>query len=529
MNSRFFLLWSRRLTQWGGRLARPIPLRPAEGVPSASETGEVRDSSSARKLCSTGCSAAICALSARCFGSWSLCGSAPPPVAVATTPSSKRRGIAWWDGHLTQWSGRLAQWGGRLARLGCCRQLPTLASLLLAAFGVLLLPAHAAQPESPAATTCEPLPWPSRAAVLVQEIEVGPWALRGVGGLGLGWDEADIADATALVEMVDGEKIRFEDEGSIVVRMPEGTLSSTARVAGKPVAAYKFLSADGREEETVQLQRTWFVLYEPRAAKGDAAAGVVLLLPGMFGTPEPVIDSFVGKFRDRGWHVLRMLTHSSRFTEKASYTLDPEGDLEITAREIADELGDRAVECALAVEAVSGYIAKTRPGVPIATRIAFGMSGGGMVLPTIVAREPEAYTAAVFIGAGCDFAAIGMESNYADWIDAVRIGWAEDADGDTASDGGTARADAADRFTKFYRKAATFDSYNTAPRMADLPTLMLHGSTDKAVPAALGDLLWQRLGEPERWSAPVGHEVLFMAFVPSKTTDLLDWMEEALK
>ncbi|VAX38353.1 hypothetical protein MNBD_PLANCTO03-1884 [hydrothermal vent metagenome] len=501
MNSRIFSC------QWGGRLVRPIPLRLAEGVPSADEAGEVRPPSSLREPRCTRFSAAICLFSANFFRFGSLYSAAPPSVACATTPSSKRRGIAR--------SG--SRWPGSPSRLFLC-----IAALLLPVLTSFTVPICAAQSTSAAAAP-ESLPWPTREAVLVEEIKVGPWALRGVGGLGLGWEAADIADAAAVAEMLDGQKVRFEDEGSIVVRMPEGTLSSTARIAGKPVAAYKFLSADAREDGVVQLQRTWFVLYAPRDTDEEAAvSGVVLLLPGMFGTPEPVIDSLVGMLRDRGWHVLRMLTHSSRFTEKAGYTLDPEGDLEGVAGAIADELGDRAVECALAVEAVGGYIAKTRPDIPIATRIALGMSGGGMVLPTIVAREPGAYSAAVFIGAGCDFAAIGMESNYADWIDAVRIGWKGEAEGSTASE-------AADRFTELYRQAATFDSYNTAPRMADLPTLMLHGSTDKAVPAALGELLWQRLGEPERWSAPVGHEMLFMAFVPSKTTDLLDWMEEALK
>ncbi len=374
-------------------------------------------------------------------------------------------------------------------------------------------PACAAQPAPTAPTTETAIPWPTRAAMVVREVEVGPWALRWVGPFGIGGLEADTDDAGRVAEVlgVEAEAIEFEGVGSVVVRMPEGELSRTARLAGKPAAVFECLTADARPEGKFQLQRTWFALYEPRG--GAEPRGVVLLLPGMFGTPEPVVDTLVGQLRDRGWHVLRLLTHSSRFTEKAAYSLDP-ADPTALAGEIAAELGDRAAECAIATEAVCAHIAETRPGVPIGARIGLGMSGGGMALPTVIAREHDAYTAAVFIGGGCDFAAIAMDSNYADWIDAVRIAWAEEPSDE-------ARA----AFTDAYRGAAVFDAIQTAGRMADLPMLMLHGTADRAVPAALGDLLWQRLGEPERWAAPVGHEALFLAYLPTRMSDLLDWLD----
>lgn len=399
------------------------------------------------------------------------------------------------------------------------RVVARLLGALLCVCGCLVAPACAIQPDAAAPAAPDALPWPDRAATLVREIEVGPWTLRWVGESGLGWLEADRGDAGLIAAELDlpADAVDFEGEGSIVVRMPEGELSRTARLAGKPAAAYEFLSADPREGDAMQLQRTWFALYEPRHTEPDSedAKGVVVLLPGMFGTPEPVIDSLVGQLRDRGWHVLRMLTHSSRFTEKASYTLDPSGDIDATAATIAADFGDRAAECAIATEAVCAHIAETRPDVPIGARIGLGMSGGGMVLPTVIAREPAPYRAAVFVGGGCDFAAIAMESNYTDWIDAVRIAWRD----------GVTTPEAAERFTRAYRAAAPLDSYRTAPRMAGIPILMLHGETDRAVPTHLGELLWERLGKPERWTAPAGHEVLFLAFLPAKAPALLDWLD----
>lgn len=365
-----------------------------------------------------------------------------------------------------------------------------------------------------AAAASEPIPWPSPAASLVREVEVGPWELRWVGRIPLGAAPQEAADAEAVRAAVGADaEIEFEGEGSVIVRMPSGELSAGARTAGKPIGAYKHLSATAGEGGAVEIERTWFALYEPKAGAEDAGA-MVVLLPGMFGTPEPVVDSLVGMLRSRGWHVLRMLTHPSRFTESAAFVLAPGGDLEGAAAEIAVEMGARAAACALAVEAVCEEIGRTREGVPADRRIALGMSGGGMVLTTVMAREPEAYAAAVFIGAGCDYAQVAMESNYTEWIDSVRIGWS-----------GEPTVEERAAFTRAYRENAPFDSYTTAARVRGLPVLMLHGEADRAVPAALGDLLWERLGRPERWSIPLGHEALFLAYLPSRAADLLDWLD----
>lgn len=373
--------------------------------------------------------------------------------------------------------------------------------------------AHA-RTEAEAQETREP-EWPERTVRVVREVEVGPWTLERVGFFGLGGREVDTS-AAALVAAeagIDPEQVDLEHAGAVIVRMPEGELSASARAAGKPAAAYEVLTLAPLEEGRFDIERTTFVRYEPR---GGAAArdAMIVLLPGMFGTPEPVIDALVGQLRDRGWHVLRMLTHPSRFTQRAVYRLSGEADVPAVAGEIAELFGDRAAECALAVESVCATIAEQAPAVPVGRRIGLGLSGGGMALPTVIAREPQAYAAAVLVGAGCDYAAIALESNYTDWIDAVRIEWSEGAGEDQRA-----------AFTDAYRAAASLDSYSTAPAMRGLPMLMIHGSADKAVPAGLGDLLWERLGRPERWTVPAGHEVLFLAYLPSRAADLLDWLE----
>lgn len=388
--------------------------------------------------------------------------------------------------------------------------------------GLLVAPVRAAQPGPQDAGAAAAIPWPAREATVVRDVEVGPWVYRWVSPFGSGDPEADQKDAGILAEKlgVDADKIEMEGDGSVVVRMPRGEVSRTARIAGKPAAAFEVLTGESRGEAGValdgreyQIQRTWFALYEPR---GEARGAVVVLLPGMFGTPEPVIDGFVGKLRDDGWHVLRMLTHSSRFTEKREYVLEP-AHAAALAGAIADELGDRAAENAMATEAVCAHIAETMPDVPIGTRVGLGMSGGGMILSTVMASEHDAYKAAVYIGAGCDFAEIAMESNYTDWIDSVRVTW----DGEPTEEQRGA-------FREAYRAAAPLDSYSTAGAVADIPTLMLLGTVDKAVPTHLGTLLWERLGEPERWTPAATHETLFLVYLPTKFDAVLAWMDTKL-
>lgn len=399
------------------------------------------------------------------------------------------------------------------------------AALMLSCWSATAQTAPAPETQETRTAADEPreIVWPERAARAVRPLEVGPWTLYRVGPWDLGRSAGDEAASGLVAAMlgVDPETIQLEKSGSIVVAMPEGELLPTAGLAGKPVAACEVVSARAAADGAYAMERTAFALYTPSEGEGDGETerpvGLVVLLPGMFGTPEPVIDSVVGQLRGRGWHVLRMLTHSSRFTQRAEFEVEAGGEVAGVAAEIAGVLGDRAAECAFAVEAACGYFASNSPGLPVDRRVALGMSGGGMILPTVVAREHDVYKAAVFVGAGCDFAAIAMDSNYADWIDAVRVTWKGEP---TAAD----RAG----FTEAYLESAALDSYHTALAMRDIPALMLHGMGDRAVPAATGDLLWRRLGEPERWTVPAGHEVLFLAYLPSRAADVLDWIEHAV-
>lgn len=263
----------------------------------------------------------------------------------------------------------------------------------------------------------------------------------------------------------------------------------------------------------VDLQRTWFSYAD--ADVGTPARGLIVLLPGLFGTPEPTIDAIAGSLRAEGWCVLRMLAQPSRFSERREFRIDPTDPAQGIAA-VSAVLGDRAVECAYAVEAALVYVMSQRPALADRPRVVMGLSAGAMVLPTVVARQPEAFDAAVLIAGGVDYMSIALRSGYAGWVDALRFVWL----------GAAPTAEQRREAIALYRSTSPLDPVRTAAVLRALPTLMIHARSDTAVPSDLGDELWELAGRPERWTFAGGHEWLFI-FLPGYTDRMISWLRDA--
>jgi hypothetical protein len=316
-------------------------------------------------------------------------------------------------------------------------------------------------------------------------------------------------DATELQQVADllgpdnSQRAKFEGDGSFVFRPRPGKASD-----GGP-DYFVFISAED-EGQTNQIQRTWFALYQPTAP----IRGVALLMPGLFGTPVSTLEMFTTRLRAQGWAVVRMMSQPSRFTERVTFDVDL-ANIPAAAERIARATDDLAGECGFAVKAAFEYVGQQHPELANLPRIAVGMSGGAMTLPTVVAREPGKYAAAVIIAGGADFFAITRETNYTFLVDSVHFQWkpAEPTDDQIKA------LDAA------YLARANLDSYHTADALRGKQVLMIHGDHDLAVPAHLGDLLWERLGKPERWVSSAGHEEVFMR-LPLQMDRLMAWIDE---
>ncbi len=291
-----------------------------------------------------------------------------------------------------------------------------------------------------------------------------------------------------------------------------------------PSLIYKFISGerDGQGVgDVVRMQRAWLAFYDPAVPANlpgpqRPVRGLAVVLPGMFGTPAPAVEQVVHSLRGQGWAVLRLLAHPSRFTERATFVIAPDADLDAWGGVIAGVLGTRAAECAYAVESAIERLAQDRPGVAELPRLAFGLSGGAMVLPTVVARNPEAYQGAVLVAGGADFLSVVLDSSYTDWIDAVRVEFPKDLRPEV-------RSEVRRGLVRAYRARAPLDSLYTAAALRGTPMLMLHAAEDRAVPAYLGEELWERLGRPERWAYSTGHELLFVT-LPWELPLVMDWL-----
>ncbi|MFT3686053.1 MAG: hypothetical protein QM783_14220 [Phycisphaerales bacterium] len=127
-----------------------------------------------------------------------------------------------------------------------------------------------------------------------------------------------------------------------------------------------------------------------------------------------------------------------------------------------------------------------------------------------------------------DYLKILTTSNYANWIDAVRVKWlspAKDGNGAVVSAENAAGAKRLDEMSAAYRAIAPLDSANLVGSLKSVHWLLLHGTLDKAVPASTGDELWELLGKPERIVIKGGHEWVFMTLA-GKYNAIADWLNK---
>ncbi|HYE62563.1 MAG TPA: alpha/beta hydrolase [Phycisphaerales bacterium] len=281
-------------------------------------------------------------------------------------------------------------------------------------------------------------------------------------------------------------------------------------------AMLKFVSAQEEDLDSgpaLVIEQTWFAVYQPKVQP----RGLALVSPGLLGTPPGTLQNVSELLRKDGWLVLRMLSQPSRFTEQLEFKLDGAADIDAQAKAIAKITGNRTAECAYAVQAAAAHLESAHPGLKTQPRVAVGFSGGAMTLPTIIAREPERYAAAVLVGGGADFWLMNQRSNYRELIKAVKETWAEKPSPETLA-----------ALDEAYLKNAPLDSYHTAAVLKGKPVLMIQGTADRAVPAPLGDLLWERLGRPERWlDEGASHESLFMNLPRDHFPRMMEWLNRA--
>ena len=337
---------------------------------------------------------------------------------------------------------------------------------------------------------------------------------------------SDVGRLATAMGIEDSFKFKAEGPGSFI--FVENSIDPQ-EVKNPPRLMFKFISARNAPHDTteieddvdfVAIERTWFTYRDPKP--GKEMRGVVVLLPGMFGTPEPIVNATENYMVNSGFGVLRMLSHPSRYTQHLVLPyLD--GRTDSIAKQAALSADQRVAECAYATDAAIKHVLSNVDGLEEQPFVLIGMSGGAMALPSVYAYTPERYDAAVLIAGGANFLRIMIESNYRDWIDAILI------DFDPLSDElGRPDPGLVENLSDRYLEHTKLDAYQTAPLLREIPTLILHATKDRAVPAATGDLLYDRLGRPERWTYPLGHELIF-ASLPMQIPRIDTWLKDQLE
>lgn len=261
----------------------------------------------------------------------------------------------------------------------------------------------------------------------------------------------------------------------------------------------------GHRPWVVNLRGTWMRLDEP--VSGPARGLVVHLTSyGGYRYEQPILQ----ELRRRGWAVLWVDSSTVR-PEVTSIEVDRR-DVGPAAAQIAAQIDDRIAEIAYAVEGGLEFIARERPHIPLSPMLVTAYSAGALAAPAVVALMPHRVDGAVLVGGGANILEIAQKSTLTDG--GLKLEWKH------------GQPSSADRQRLFnaYLQAARLDPYWTSQFLRDKPVLVLHAVLDRIVPAANGELLFQRLGRPARVNFMLGHGLLFYR-LPSQTKTIADWVD----
>lgn len=249
-----------------------------------------------------------------------------------------------------------------------------------------------------------------------------------------------------------------------------------------------------------------------RRALTDEERGVVVHLPSIGNRRYE--DKVNDAFRRRGWSVLSALP--PQLTIRVIETGEDVSPPTVTSGEsLARRLDAFAADYAYAVEGVLKYLRRWHPDVRAEPIAVVGYSAGALAASSVATRLNDDVEAVIFVGGGANVADILLDSHAANLGYRVRMRH------------GAAVAEQLSSLPDAYLEACTFDPYHVAPLLRSTPVLMVDGSFDQIIPERNRALLYERLHEPERWSYPVGHVLLFW-MLPTQARAIADWLDGAV-
>lgn len=212
----------------------------------------------------------------------------------------------------------------------------------------------------------------------------------------------------------------------------------------------------------------------------------------------------------RGW---MLVVAEFPWGAAASSTWDVQpATAESVGKTLAAGIDARLLRAAISAGAVCAYLRDTTPALAGKPTLVWGASAGSFAAPA-AARRLHA-DGLVLVGSGANILDVAQKSTFFNGGIVLRPTGVRERDTPALID----------RVIEAYRDHAALDPYALAPYLVRVPTLMIHAGEDDIVPAREGDLLWDRLGKPERWTLSCGHEMLFWR-LGSLAQDIADWVD----
>jgi hypothetical protein len=245
------------------------------------------------------------------------------------------------------------------------------------------------------------------------------------------------------------------------------------------------------------VDRHWGVRMRYRPADaGVEPRGVLVHLHGLGG--HDLERSVQGPLRKQGWGILECIYPLANWSRLSADVADP-ASVDALGADLATIIDNRFAELAFAAEA--GLEALAAAGDPAAAAgpvLIASFSAGGNAAPAVTARLGDRVRGLAIVVAGADLMRISVTSGLGDTgFDARRHG--RTVDRRRLTDDELAALSAA------YLERVRLDGAKVAPRLRELPVLMMLGRFDAVVPVATGRALRAGLGGPETWWVLGGH------------------------
>ncbi|MBL0869001.1 MAG: dienelactone hydrolase family protein [Phycisphaerales bacterium] len=314
-----------------------------------------------------------------------------------------------------------------------------------------------------------------------------------------------VTDQGVLFEVDAGEPSSKLD----IVRQPVGAMVFASRRTGDADVGGVVPSPKGGPEIAgIYLQLLAALNDQPSETKG-----IVVHLQGLAGVQyeQPVVDAV-----RRDGYVCIATEFPWANWKPVTIELGTEKDVFDAANALAEMSDQTLAEAAYAVEAAVEHLWRTRPELKDKPVVLMGFSAGSLALPTVAARLGERVRGAVLVGSGANIAHIIQTSQLTDG--GVRL----------MAFGKRCEGAMAGLISGEYIRRSTLDPFHTAASMRRVPTLMLLGASDDIVPTTLGEELYHRLGEPEKWVFAGGHRRLFVQ-LDARAERIARWVAENVR